>query len=76
MKTSPITPGVIFAIDILLANDEPEAAATIQQTCGISLADPADRAVAHAMKADGAIYPRTIAFLKKAGKKTNRRARP
>ena len=76
MKASAITPGLVFAIDVLLANNEPEAAETIQRTCGISLTDPADRAVVQAMKADGSIFPRTIAFLKKAGKKPNRSGSP
>lgn len=75
MKANHLTPGLVFAIDILLAEGSEEAAAFIQKSCGLSLADPADRAVVQAMKADGSLFPRTIAFLKKAGKKTPARAR-
>ena len=75
MKANALTPGLIFAIDVLLAEGSPEAAAYIQKSCGISLADPADRAVVQAMKADGSIFPRTIAFLKKNGKDIGKRVR-
>lgn len=75
MKANLITPGIVFAIDVLLANGDSPAAESLQRSCCISMSDPADRAVIHAMKADGSIYPRTVAFIKRTGKAVGKRVR-
>ena len=76
MKASPLTEGMVYAIDILLRTvAQEDAAVHLIECAGITLSDPADRAVIHKMKAEGSIAPRTIAFIRKHGAKPTPAAR-
>lgn len=75
MNASPLTEGIVFAIDVLLLNNDDAPAEYLVRSCGITVADPADRAVIHKMKAEQSIRPKTIAFIRKHGAKATVAAR-
>lgn len=76
MKASPLTEGLVFAIDMLVRTMvQNDAAEHLVRGAGVTLSDPADRAVIHKMKADGSVDKKTIAFIRKHGSKPTPAAR-
>lgn len=73
MQANALTPGIVFAIDELRRASHPEAAGSLIRSTGLHLADPADRAVVHALKAEGSIDASTVKFIKDEQTKVHRR---